>query len=58
MIGNLFAGLVPIAALMAAALGTILFIIAVGLLRQEILRESEKELLEQAVPVKKPVARR
>lgn len=45
MIGQLFSGIVPIAVLMAAVLGTIMFIIGAGIIRQSVLRQSEREML-------------
>lgn len=58
MTGILFSGIVPIALLMAAVLGTIMFIIGVGLVRQALLRQTERQLLESVALMRKKKLRR
>lgn len=46
MTGNLLENLAPIAVGFMLLLGTIMFIIAIGSIRQAVLRQSEREMLD------------
>lgn len=46
MTGNLFEMLAPIAVGFILLLGTIMFTIAVGLVRQAVIQQSEREMLD------------
>ena len=51
MTGNLFVNLAPIAVGFMLLLGTIMFTIAIGSIRQAIIRQSEQELLDSVTTV-------